>query len=99
MVSYGMFEDRSNWYVGGPAICPGRFLAKNIIMFTCAALISEFDIVPTGDVDLTDLDMSRYGLGVVRPKAPVPVRIRRQMDSYLNLYTQPHADMVYAAST
>lgn len=77
MVSYGMFEDRSNWYVGGPAICPGRFLAKNIIMFTCAALISEFDIVPTGDVDLTDLDMSRYGLGVVRPKAPVPVRIRR----------------------
>ena len=77
VVSHGSFEGRSNWYVGGPAMCPGRFLAKNIIMFTCAALISEFDIVPTADVDLTDLDMSRYGLGVVRPKAPAPVRIRK----------------------
>ncbi|GAP87288.1 putative NACHT and Ankyrin domain protein [Rosellinia necatrix] len=65
-------------YGGGPAICPGRFLAKNIILLTCALLISEFDFELVGDVEMGELDDWRYGLGVVRPKNEIPVRIRRR---------------------
>ncbi|TAQ84954.1 hypothetical protein B7494_g6726 [Chlorociboria aeruginascens] len=36
-------------YGGGPSICPGRFLAKNAVFFTCALLVTEFDIEPLND--------------------------------------------------
>ncbi|KAI0547068.1 cytochrome P450 [Xylaria curta] len=65
-------------YGGGPAICPGRFLTRYVVMFLCAALVSEFDIEPIGQPNIQELDLWRYGLGVLRPKSPVPVRIRRR---------------------
>ncbi|EED23458.1 conserved hypothetical protein [Talaromyces stipitatus ATCC 10500] len=64
-------------YGGGPSICPGRFLAKNVVFFFCALLISEFDIEPLDDHSF-QLDPWRYGLGTARTKYPVPVRVRRR---------------------
>jgi hypothetical protein len=52
-------------------------MAKYVIMYTCAVLAYEFDFETKGIVDINRLDESRYGLGVVRPKAPVPVSMRR----------------------
>ncbi|KAI2626821.1 cytochrome P450 [Xylaria nigripes] len=77
---YSTSDVEGSWipYGGGPAICPGRFLAKYVIMFTCAMLISEFDIEPVGEPNMAELDDWRYGMGVVRPKNMVPVRIRRR---------------------
>lgn len=66
-------------YVGGPSICPGRFLAKNVVFFFCALLITEFDIELLDDESF-QLDPWRYGLGTARAKYPVPVRIRRRAD-------------------
>ncbi|KAK0616091.1 cytochrome P450 [Bombardia bombarda] len=63
-------------YGGGPSICPGRFLAKNVMFFTCALLVSEFDIEPL--TERLELDPWRFGLGVGRPKYPVPVRVRKR---------------------
>lgn len=65
--------------VGGPSICPGRFLAKNVVFFFCALLITEFHIEPLNH-DSFQLDPLRYGLGTARVKNPVPVRIRRRID-------------------
>lgn len=62
-------------HLGGPSICPGRFLAKNIVFFFCALLVTEFDIEPLNDESF-QLDPWRYGLGTARVKYPVPVRIR-----------------------
>ncbi|KAJ3562770.1 hypothetical protein NPX13_g8441 [Xylaria arbuscula] len=63
-------------YGGGPAICPGRHLAKHIIFFVCSLLVSKFDIeVQTSD-ETIKLDSSRFGLGVGRPLDAVPVTIR-----------------------
>lgn len=66
-------------YLGGPSICPGRFLAKNVVFFFCALLITRFDIEPLND-DSFQLDPWRYGLGAARTKYPVPVRIRKRID-------------------
>jgi cytochrome P450 len=62
-------------YGGGQSICPGRHLAKNIIITTAAMMASEFDIE-----FLTDslvLDKWRYGLGLAAPTNDIQFRIRR----------------------
>ncbi|KAI0153287.1 cytochrome P450 [Xylariaceae sp. FL1272] len=65
-------------YGGGSAICPGRFLAKFVIMYSCAMIVQQFDFQVTNTVDLTNLDDWRYGLGIVRPKSPMSVLLRRR---------------------
>jgi hypothetical protein len=61
---------------GGHLICPGRFLAKNVIIFTCALFLKEFDIqVSTKRVEFS----SRwYGFGTEMPKHAIAVRIKRK---------------------
>ncbi|KAK8043456.1 cytochrome P450 [Apiospora rasikravindrae] len=62
-------------YGGGPSMCPGRLVAKNVIMFTCALLAMEFDIVLVDDV--LRLSSQRFGLGMARATSPIPVRLRK----------------------
>ncbi|KAF2119899.1 cytochrome P450 [Lophiotrema nucula] len=64
-------------YGGGNAICPGRFLAKRVTLFTLALMTREFDI----EVHPHTLDLGswKFGLGVEKPKKPIAFRIRRRM--------------------
>ncbi|KAF1839163.1 cytochrome P450 [Decorospora gaudefroyi] len=63
-------------YGGGFGACPGRLLAKRMIMFTSALLVSEFDIeIRTPEFEM---DSSHYGLGIQKPKVPVAFAIRRR---------------------
>ncbi|KAI1266395.1 cytochrome P450 [Xylariaceae sp. FL1019] len=64
---------------GGPSMCPGRFLAKAIVMSTCALLVSRFDIeVLASSIETSPL---RFGLGVSKPARPIGARVKaRQQD-------------------
>ncbi|KAK7987375.1 hypothetical protein PG989_007690 [Apiospora arundinis] len=61
---------------GGHSICPGRFLAKSVILFTCALLAQQYDIEVLSD----NLEFGpwRFGLGVGALKQAVPFRIRKR---------------------
>ena len=63
-------------YGGGFSACPGRFLAKRIILYTFALLVTEFDV----EIHSTDFKMgsSTFGLGTQKPKTPVSFAIRRR---------------------
>ncbi|KAI1740237.1 cytochrome P450 [Xylaria scruposa] len=63
-------------YGGGHSICPGRHLAKTIIIFTCVMLVSEFDIEIL--TDTLDFNSWRFGLGISKPKNSMPFRVRRR---------------------
>ncbi|KAI0470241.1 cytochrome P450 [Xylaria cf. heliscus] len=61
---------------GGQLKCPGRFLAKYLMIFLCALIVQEFDI----DVRNDKLQFSTgwYGFGTEVPKRPIQVRMRRK---------------------
>ncbi|KAH8706987.1 cytochrome P450 [Phaeosphaeriaceae sp. PMI808] len=63
-------------YGGGYSACPGRLLAKRIILSTCARLLGEFDII----IHTTEfkMDSSGFGLGTQKPLGPVAFAIRRR---------------------
>lgn len=63
-------------YGGGYASCPGRHFAKRVMMYSSALLLSAFDVQIL--VDKPELDNSKYGLGIERPKLAVPFKIRRR---------------------
>ncbi|EMD96663.1 hypothetical protein COCC4DRAFT_209279 [Bipolaris maydis ATCC 48331] len=63
-------------YGGGFSACPGRLLAKRIILYTCALLVSEFD-VEVKDKGF-EMDSSSFGLGTQKPKTKIGFRIRRK---------------------
>ncbi|KAL1845874.1 hypothetical protein Daus18300_014420 [Diaporthe australafricana] len=63
-------------YGGGYSICPGRHLAKNVIILTCGILASEFDVEFL--TDALRFDQWRFGLGMATPKNPLPCRIKRR---------------------
>jgi hypothetical protein len=62
--------------LGGHSICPGRFLAKRAIVFTCALLARDYDIEMLSD--RLEMDNWRFGLGVGSIKHALPFRIRRR---------------------
>ncbi|KAI0146833.1 cytochrome P450 [Xylariaceae sp. FL1272] len=64
----------------GAGTCPGRLLAKDLIMFTCALFISEYDVeILAKPLDYNlELGPWRYGLGIEQPARPIPARIRRR---------------------
>ncbi|KAI0837147.1 Pfs, NACHT and ankyrin domain protein [Hypoxylon sp. FL0890] len=63
-------------YGAGVGMCPGRFLAKDVIISTCALLVSEYEVeIFTESVDM---DPWRFGLGVGRPRSPIAARIRKR---------------------
>jgi hypothetical protein len=66
----------ANMTSGGHSICPGRFLAKHVIVFTCALLTRDYDIEMLSD--RLEMDSWRFGLGVGSIKHALPFRIRRR---------------------
>ncbi|OTA99392.1 hypothetical protein M426DRAFT_257036 [Hypoxylon sp. CI-4A] len=64
-------------YGAGPGICPGRFVAKNVVLLTSALIINELDVELL--TDRLEPNSVRYGIGLLKPKHSVPVRIRRRM--------------------
>ncbi|KAJ2996335.1 hypothetical protein NUW58_g1007 [Xylaria curta] len=63
-------------YGGGYSMCPGRFLARNIIILTSAVITSEYD-VELGDSS-PEFTRKRYGMGVEDLKKALPFRIRKR---------------------
>ncbi|KAI5855027.1 Pfs, NACHT and ankyrin domain protein [Durotheca rogersii] len=75
---FSMDGTEGSWfpYGGGHSICPGRFLAKSVILFTCALLARDYDIEMLSDnVEVTTW---RFGLGVGGLKHSLPFRIRKR---------------------
>ncbi|CAH0038134.1 unnamed protein product [Clonostachys solani] len=65
-------------YGGGQHACPGRLLAKRIMLLTSAMLISNFDIEIRAGKEALEFGSPRFGFGVSKPSGPVPFRIRRR---------------------
>ncbi|KAH7311265.1 Pfs, NACHT and ankyrin domain protein [Stachybotrys elegans] len=65
-------------YGGGYSMCPGRFIAKSVLVFTTALLVSKYDIEI--DCDKPRFTNKRYGMGVEDLKYPIPFRIKRRVD-------------------
>ena len=61
---------------GGNAICPGRLLAKRVTLFTIALMTRDYDM-EISDVPL-QLGSMKFGMGVDKPKKPIPFRIRKR---------------------
>lgn len=59
---------------GGHLICPGRFLAKKIIISSCILLASRFDIKLAAVPFKFRKEM--YGLGTDEPTNAVPFTIK-----------------------
>ncbi|CAE7194177.1 hypothetical protein P3342_009588 [Pyrenophora teres f. teres] len=63
-------------YGGGFGACPGRLLAKRVIMFTCALLVTEYEVdIRTQDFEM---DSSDFGLGTQKPKGAIAFAIRKR---------------------
>jgi hypothetical protein len=69
---------RASWipYGGGYVACPGRELAKSLILYMTAAMLQSFDVEILSK-ELT-MDWSKFGLGAQSPKHSIPFRIRRR---------------------
>jgi hypothetical protein len=58
-------------------MCPGRFLAKSVIQFTLAVLISKYDIELRNNKNIP-MDSGRFGTAADIPACSIPFRIRRR---------------------
>ncbi|KAK8093351.1 hypothetical protein PG997_000036 [Apiospora hydei] len=63
---------------GGQQACPGRLLAKRIMLLSAALLIRDFDLELLIEGGKPDFHSPRFGFGVSKPTAPVPFRLRRR---------------------
>ncbi|GKZ21546.1 hypothetical protein AbraIFM66951_006728 [Aspergillus brasiliensis] len=63
-------------YGGGQNACPGRLLAKRIMLLTTAMMVTMFDVELLEPVP--HFDSRRFGFGVRKPVTKVPFRIRRR---------------------
>ncbi|RAQ54737.1 cytochrome P450 monooxygenase [Aspergillus flavus] len=64
-------------YGGGQHACPGRILAKRIILLASSMMATMFDIELLAPNSL-QFGSPRFGFGVRKPSAQVPFRIRRR---------------------
>ncbi|PYI05542.1 cytochrome P450 [Aspergillus sclerotiicarbonarius CBS 121057] len=65
-------------YGGGQHACPGRLLAKRIMLLTSAMMITMFDVELLTPASTLRFQSGRFGFGVRKPVSPVPFRIRRR---------------------
>ncbi|MCJ1399751.1 hypothetical protein MMC11_002953 [Xylographa trunciseda] len=63
---------------GGQHACPGRILAKRILLLAHARLIVEFDVEILAAEAMLQYASPRFGFGVRKPVGLVPFRIRRR---------------------
>ncbi|KAF2267291.1 cytochrome P450 [Lojkania enalia] len=77
--SFSLQGLEASWmpYGGGNAICPGRLLAKRVTLFTIALMANKFDI-EISNVPLKSGSI-KFGMGVDKPKKPIPFRIRKRV--------------------
>ena len=62
---------------GGSSACLGRVFAKRLILYTCAYLVSYFDLsIPSTTWEIYS---SSFGLGTKKPKEKIPFKIRRRV--------------------
>ena len=64
---------------GGIHQCPGRHWVKLQILLSFAMMCSAFEIELIEGVRMPEMDMRKYGLGVLQPKEKTPFRIRRRV--------------------
>ncbi|KAF2837774.1 cytochrome P450 [Patellaria atrata CBS 101060] len=65
-------------YGGGLNACPGRIIAKQIMLVSCAMMCTMFDVEILADAKALEFSTSRFGFGTRRPVGKVPFRIRRR---------------------
>ncbi|PSR75302.1 cytochrome P450 [Coniella lustricola] len=66
-------------YGAGRHACPGRVLSKHIILFTCAKILSQYDIeLCDGPVSIKK-DSWSFGFNVAVPTEKIPFRIRKRV--------------------
>lgn len=77
---YSLNGTEGSWFPfgGGHSICPGRFFAKNAILFTCAFLAREYDIELLIRADQIKRSSWKFGFGVNPPTHDLPFRVRRR---------------------
>ncbi|KAE8396125.1 cytochrome P450 [Aspergillus alliaceus] len=64
-------------YGGGQHACPGRLLAKRIMLVASAMMVTMFDVELLAP-DTLQFGSPRFGFGVRKPSEQVPFRIRRR---------------------
>ena len=67
-------------YGGAPHVCPGRFLAKRIMLSVTALFVNRFDIEITASERATEMDPQFAGLGGQKPRGAIAFRIRQRQD-------------------
>ncbi|EED13965.1 conserved hypothetical protein [Talaromyces stipitatus ATCC 10500] len=67
-------------YGGGQHACPGRVVAKRIMLLTSAMMVTMFDVELLASVSALRFSSPRFGFGVRKPSKQVPFRIRRRTD-------------------
>ncbi|KAK7949385.1 Pfs- NACHT and Ankyrin domain protein [Apiospora aurea] len=67
---------------GGQQACPGRLLAKRIMLLSAALLIRDFDLELLVKGGKPDFHSPRFGFSVSKPTAPVPFRLGRPRSSF-----------------
>jgi len=67
-------------YGGGQHACPGRLLAKRIMLLSTAFLVRTFDIEILADERAQTFGSPRFGFGVSKPAGPIRFKIRRRRD-------------------
>nr|POE75103.1 cholesterol 7-alpha-monooxygenase [Quercus suber] len=59
----------------GTSICPGRFMARNVILLACALVVTNLDLEFSVDGDIK-MNPDGFGLGTLRPMQAIPFKLR-----------------------
>ncbi|KAL8783455.1 MAG: hypothetical protein Q9195_009384 [Heterodermia aff. obscurata] len=70
---------------GGQHACPGRLLAKRIMLLSSAVMVALFDIELLTNGQTPKFASPRFGLGVRKPEDRLPFRIKRRSSVALDM--------------
>jgi cytochrome P450 len=62
--------------LGGQHACPGRLLAKRVVLLSCAVLTTLYDVEILATEEDLEFVLPWFGFGVRKPKGKIPFRIR-----------------------
>jgi cytochrome P450 len=74
------FRGEGSWlpFGSGANLCPGMHFAKVHCIMTLAMMVDAFDCDILAGRKAMELDLSKFGMGVLGPNGKVPVRLRRK---------------------